>query len=229
MFAISLKEFRRLFKSIRSVLIILTIWGVTVGAARLMRFIQTQTDVLDTTDNIYAGGISLLLLIFGPLFVTSLSHDIINKEISTRTIRFIATKTSRRNIIIGKFLGVVWFWFVCLIIAFLLLLPYAKAFYFPEFAESLIFMIYLSGLTLFLSTVINKPSMTIFIGMMLAILLPVFGIWSLGTENIFIKAIGYVTPYYYYSLDVSYFAYIVVLFPIIFVALSLLLFRKKDL
>lgn len=228
MFAIGLREFTRSFKSIRSVSIIAIIFSITIVSARFMSFAQGQVEELSQVNNIYAGGLVVLLLIVGPLFVTSLSHNVLNKEIESRTIRFIVTKTPRRNVIIGKFMGMIMFWIVCLSIAFLLLIPYAKAFYFPEFMQSIVFMAYFAGFTLFLSTVINNSSMTMFIGILLSIAFPVIGLWSIGTENVFIKAISYVTPYFYYGQENTICTYSVALFPVLFVLLSLFILKKRD-
>lgn len=229
MFTICLKEFSRSFNSIRSVIIIATIFGITIGIARLVHSFKGQLEEFGLGGEAYTGGLIILLLLVGPLFVTSLSHNVLNKEVESRTIRFIVTKTPRRNVVIGKFLGMILFWFICLFIAFLLLIPYTKAFYFQEFMESFIFIAYFVGLFLFLSTLINRSSMTMFVGVMLAMALPVIGLWSIGTENVFIKAISYVTPYFYYSQDSAFYPYLVAVFPLLFITLSLLIFRKKDL
>ncbi|WP_273853410.1 ABC transporter permease [Guptibacillus spartinae] len=229
MVTIGLREFQNLFKSIRSVIIILFIFSVTLGMAQL---ISKYKDVLGAVGgldgDVYMGGLLFLMIAAGPLFVASLSHSAINQEIHSRTIRFLATKVSREKIVLGKFLGTALYWFVCLFVATLLILPFTKGFYFNQFMEALIFILYFVGLAIFLSTLIPKPGMTMFLGILLAILFPIIGLWSLGSDNFFIDLVSYVTPYYYYSLGDHFYTYVVLIFPILFVLASLLLIRKKD-
>ncbi|GIO21467.1 ABC transporter permease [Oceanobacillus sp. J11TS1] len=231
MFTVSFKEFKNLFTSIRSILMIVVLFGVTVGAASLVRQFEAPLQKLGLGDDAYAMGLMLLLILAAPLFVTSLSHNTINKEMDTRTIRFLATKTSRNNIILGKFIGSILFWGVCITVALLLIVPFSKSFSILNLVQSIIFVSYFIGLTLFLSTIISNPSLSMFLGIIISIALPVLGLWSTGTDNLFVKAIGYVTPYFYYMQEEAYdyYVYFVAVFPILFILLSLFIFRKRDL
>ncbi|RKQ30247.1 ABC transporter permease [Oceanobacillus halophilus] len=229
MFTICLKEFTSLFKSIRSIIIIAVLFGVTTGAAKLISQFEAQLMEFGLGDNAYVGGLMVILFLASPLFVTSLSHSVINKEVYARTIRFLATKTSRENIIIGKFLGNLLFWVACLFISLLLVIPFSHYFYYIDFIQSVIFVSYFIGLTILLSTIISNPAITMFLGITISIVLPVIGLWSIGTENIFIKGISYITPYFYYTQEETFFTYFVALFTCLFIALSLLIFRKRDL
>lgn len=229
MLAIGLREFQNLFKSIRSIIIILFIFSVTLGIAKLINnYKEVLSEVGGLEGDIYMGGLLLLIIAAGPLFVTSLSHNAINQEVHSRTIRFLATKVSREKIVLGKFLGIAMYWMVCILVASLLILPFTKGFYFYQFMEALIFILYFVGLAIFLSTLITKPGMTMFLGSILAILLPIIGLWSLGSENLIIDLVSYLTPYYYYSVGEHIYTYVVLIFPILFVLGSLLLIRKKD-
>ncbi|MFD1412365.1 ABC transporter permease [Oceanobacillus jeddahense] len=231
MFTVAFREFKSLFTSIRSILMISVLFGVTVGAARLVRQFETYLQEAGLGQDAYVMGLMLLLILAGPLFVTSLSHNIVNKEIDTRTIRFLATKTSRNNIILGKFIGSFLFWTVCITVALLLVIPFSKSFSILNLIQSIILVSYFIGLTLFLSTVIPKPSLSMFLGIIISIVLPVLGLWSTGTDHLLVKAIGYVTPYFYYMQEEksNYYAYFVAFFPILFILLSLFIFRKRDL
>ncbi|WP_243550582.1 ABC transporter permease [Priestia megaterium] len=229
MFTICFREFKDLFKSIRSIIVILVIFAVTLGVARLISQFGEQIKAFGLGSNAYAGGLLTLLLIAGPLFVTSLSHNIINQELHSRTIRFLATKTSRNKIVLGKFLGVILFWIVSLLIALLLVVPFSKEFYFPEFIQAVIFISYFVGLTILISTLIIKPSITMFLGIAIALAMPVLGIWSMISENIFLKIASHITPYFYYTQETTSYTYFVIFFPIVFLALSLFIMRKKEL
>ncbi|ENH95672.1 membrane protein [Gracilibacillus halophilus YIM-C55.5] len=229
MFPITFKEFKSLFKSIRSIIIIIVIFGTTLGIAKLVSNFKEQLEQFGLGENTYAGGAMIMILFAGHLFVASLSHNIINQEITSRTIRFIATKTSRNNIIIGKFLGITLFWTVCLFINFLLIIPFSKTFYFSDFLQSLIFICYFIGLTILLSTIISRPALTMFIGITLSIIMTILGFWSIASDNIYLKIYSYLTPYFYYSQQNLIYPYLVLMFPILFLILSLLIMRKRDL
>ncbi|WP_066188698.1 ABC transporter permease [Gracilibacillus timonensis] len=229
MFTVGFREFKSLMTSIRSIVIISVLFGVTVGAASLVRQFEVQLQELGLGQDAYAMGLMLVLLLASPLFVTSLSHNAVNKEIDTRTIRFLATKTSRDQIILGKFIGNLLFWSVCISVALLLIVPFSKTFSFLDLIQSIIFVAYFIGWTLLLSTVISKPALTMFLGIILAIAFPVLGLWSTGTDKFYMEAIGYVTPYFYYTQEEAYYSYFVVIFPILFMLFSLFIFRKRDL
>jgi len=229
MFAICFREFKSLFKSIKSLIIISIIFGVTLGTAKLVSTFQSQLQELGMGDSSYATGLLIVIILVSPLFVSTLSHNTVNEELSSRTIRFIATKTSRRNIILGKFLGILSFWTVCLIVALLLITPFSGEFHLSEFIQSVIFITYFIGLSIMLSTIIPRPGITGFLGLVLSIGLTVLGLWSIGSDNILLKIYSYITPYFFYSQDNEFYTYLVLVFPIIFLGISLITIRKKDL
>ncbi|MFL0475326.1 ABC transporter permease subunit [Priestia megaterium] len=229
MFTICFREFKDLFKSIRSIIVILIIFGVTLGVAKILSQFGDQIKSFGLGNNVYAAGLLTLLLIAGPLFVTSLSHNVINQELHSRTIRFLATKISRDKIIFGKFLGVLLFWIVCLLTALLLVVPFSKAFYFPEFIQAVIYISYFIGMTILISTIIAKPSITMFLGIAIAIIMPVLGIWGTVSENIFLRIASHITPYFYYTQENTSYTYYVAFFPVIFLVLTIFIMRKKEL
>ena len=229
MFAISMREFINLFRSTRSIIIIIVLFGVTAGSAKLISQFEMQLRELGLGENAFVGGLMIMLFLAAPLFVTSVSHSVVNKELETRTMRFLAAKTSRDNIILGKFLGNVLFWTICLAVALLLIIPFSKAFYFIEFVQSVIFVSYFVGLTLFLSTIISSPSLTMFLGITISILLPVVGFWSMLSENVLIQSVSYITPYFYYTHENTSYTYFVVAFSCLYLILSLVAFRRREL
>ncbi|PTA83694.1 hypothetical protein C9414_14510 [Bacillus sp. Nf3] len=229
MFAIGLKEFKVLFKSIRSILIVFIIIGISTGTAKILSQFSNQFDSLGLNENAYVGGLMVLLFIAAPLFITSLAHNAVNQEVYSRTVRFLVTKTSRSSILLGKFLGNFLFWVVCLTISFILIMPFSNAFYFLELIQSIIFISYFLGFSLLLSTIISSPSITMFLGITISIILPIIGMISIGTTNVFIQIVSYITPYYYFTNDQTDFTYIVVIFPVIFLLISIITLRKRDL
>lgn len=229
MLTISLKEFKNLFQSIRSIIVIGILFGITLGTAKLVSNFQGQIEELGLGSNAYASGAIIIVLVAGPLFVLSLSHNVINQELSSRTIRFIAAKTTRFKFLTGKLLGVTFFWITCLLIAFLLIIPFSKAFFFLEFTQSFIFILYFVGITILLSTLIPKPSLTMIVGVTVAVAFTVLGFWSMASDNILLKIFSFITPYFYYSHGEEYMAFPVLLFPVIFLGISLFVFNRRDL
>jgi len=229
MFAITLREFKSLFQSIRAILIIVVLFGVTIGSAKLVNQFKGQLSDLGLGDNAYIIGLMLLLFLASPLFVTSISHSSVNKEIESKTIRFLATKTSRENIIFGKFLGNVSFWVLCLTVALLLIVPFSKSFSIVDLIQSIIFVSYFIGLSLFLSTVVNSSAMTMFVGIFISIALPVIGMWSLISKNVIVDTLSYLTPYYYYTQENTTYTYLVLIHIAVFVIASLMIFKRRDL
>lgn len=229
MLAITLREFKSLFQSIRAIIIIIVLFGVTVESAKLVSQFKRELSGLGLGDNAYVIGLMLLLFLAAPLFVTSISHSSVNKEMESKTIRFLATKTSRENIIFGKFLGNISFWVLCLSIALLLIVPFSKSFYFVDLIQSIVFVSYFIGLSLFLSTVVSNSSLTMFAGIVLSIALPVIGMWSLLSKNVAIDTISYLTPYFYYTHANTSYTYFVLIHTVVFVMLSLIIFKRRDL
>lgn len=229
MFAITLREFKSLFQSIRAILIIVVLFGVTIGSAKLVSQFKGQLSDLGLGDSAYIIGLMLLLFLASPLFVTSISHSSVNKEIESKTIRFLATKTSRENIIFGKFLGNVSFWVLCLTVALLLIVPFSKSFPIVDLIQSIIFVSYFIGLSLFLSTVVNSSAMTMFVGIFISIALPVIGMWSLISKNVIVDTLSYLTPYYYYTQENTAYTYLVLIHIAVFVIASLMIFKRRDL
>ncbi|WP_377890678.1 ABC transporter permease [Alkalihalobacillus sp. R86527] len=228
MAAICMREFISLFKSIRSIIIIAVLLGVTLGTAKLMSNFSGELSEMGL-DSPYIAGLTGLLMLAGPLFVMSLSHDTVNREAHSRTMRFLVTKISINRIVLGKFLGIMLFWSVCLFISIILLIPFAKAFYAKELIETMCYMSYFVTLALFLSSVIRKPGLSLFIGMVVSIALPLLGFWGAFTETkVVLIAFSYITPYFYISQESTNFVYFIPLLSSVLLGLSLLLSKKRD-
>ncbi|MBY6023435.1 ABC transporter permease [Nitratireductor sp. DP7N14-4] len=227
MWAISTKEFQGLFKSIRSIIIILSILGVSYGLAHLMEQFETQLTQTQFKDGANSG-IIIMLLVFGPLFVSSLSHGLINQEVKSRTMRFLATKASREHIILGKFLGVCLFWFTCITASFFLIALVSHSFSLSIFFECILFSTCIISLVLMISTLISNPAHTMFFTIVLSVALPAISIWSIFSSKLYITWFKYITPYYYIYLGKGYIL-ILLVFVGLFITISLLHFKRREL
>ncbi|WP_269091796.1 ABC transporter permease [Priestia megaterium] len=203
MWAISIKEFQSLFKSIKSIIVILIVCGASYGIAYVVSQFGGQLTSAQIQDGAN-GGILLMLLGFGPLFISSLSHNVINQEIKARTARFLVTKTSRERIVLGKFLGICCFWLVCISISFLLIAFISHHFSFFTFLECLLFTMCMISFVLMLSALMPNPTHTMFLSIILSLVLPVLSEWSMFSSKEYIAWFKYVTPYYYLELEKGY-------------------------
>lgn len=227
MLAITLRVFKDLFKSVKSILLIIFILAVTLTVAFILNKYNVKNETIGIGNDIYATGLMVLIYLFSPFFVSSLSHDIVNREIDSKTIRFLATKTSRENIILGKFFGIFLFWCVCIFITVLTIVPFSRSFQISSFLESILFVTYFIGFTLFLSTLIQKTTTSMFVGIISSFSFTIVGIWSIFSENVILKSISYLTPYsYVYKGE---FLFMIPLLSLVFVLGSIILIRKKDL
>lgn len=230
MFPIAWKEFTSLFKSIKSILVIIIMIGISSGIAKLLSIFGDQiTNEMGINETPFSAGLLLTVLLASPLFIFTLSHNIINEEIKSRTIRFLATKTNRNNIIIGKFLGALFFWALCLLITTILLIWYSNQFYLIEWLQCLVFISYYLALATLISVLIDNTILTNFLGIAISLVMTVLGLWSLNSDKFILKLYSYLTPYFYYFKDDKIISFSVLIFTIIFLLISLLVFKKRDL
>jgi len=110
-----------------------------------------------------------------------------------------------------------------------LIVPFSKSFHFVDLIQSIIFVSYFIGLSLFLSTIVNSSAMTMFVGIFISIALPVIGMWSLISKNVIVDALSYLTPYYYYTQENTAYTYLVLIHIAVFVIASLMIFKRRDL
>lgn len=222
-----MQEFRNLAKSIKTIIVIGIIFGITYFTANSFDK-RLPEELSDAGDESYSLGVILTILVLGLMFITILSHDTVNREINDRTVRFLVPRISRSKIILGKFIGIFLFWALCIVICFGLLIPFIGTFYWPGFLECILFIAFGISLYLFLSTIISKPSISLFIGILLSLAFPIMSFWALLSQKPLLTVIRFLTPYYYLSLGKGYLL-IVILMTIALIGSSILVFERKDL
>ncbi|SDO21946.1 ABC transporter permease [Alkalicoccus daliensis] len=226
MWTIGYREFRDLFKGVRPYFLIAVLTATAYLIAQGAELIPEGFEGLSTNAP-YAAGLSASILSFGLLFVLTLSHNSVNKEVESSTIRFLVTKASRGDIIMGKLFGILAYWFILLLITTLIISYFSERFFFTAFLEFLIFIFYCISLTLFLSVVIRSSSLSMFLGIILAFTIPVLSVWAVLSENIYINWFKFFTPYYYFQFDFIYMA-IPFLIGLLLLALSTKIFQGRD-
>lgn len=226
MLTVCYREFIHLLKSMKSLLTILIMIGTSYGLASVTE--KYFVDLAESFGLNSLASLMLILILFGIFFVFSTSHDILSREIHSRTARFLVTKVRREEIVIGKFLGLYLYWTLCILIASLLLYTINKQFVFSDLVELLIFMTYPIASCILVSVLFPRPGYSMFIGFVVSMVLPIISIWALVSSNIFLKGFKYLTPYYYSSEGGFYTLFILGLSGLI-LALAVILFRRKDL
>jgi ABC-2 type transport system permease protein len=227
MLAIMQKEFTALFKSFKSLAVIFFFLIITFAISRSfhqnLSFLQQSGS--DTSP--YVSSIRGLLIFFGFLFGMTLSHDSINREIESQTIRYLVPKINRQSIIIGKFLGILFFWIVSITISFSVISIYAKKIYLIDYIQMIGYIGYVISLTILLSMVVRKSTYTMFIAVFLGILLPGLGLWTTFTPSHW-GVVKYLFPFYY-ILDHSVKNMIPFVFSALFLIITISIFTRRDL
>lgn len=228
MLSISKHEYLQLLKSIKSILVILFLLGVTYGGIQLTEQFQgLLTESPTDVDAMYAVGISFAVLSFGPLFVFSLSHDVFNREISGRMMRFLVTKTKRTNIVLGKFVGISMFWLSILVGAFGVIYIFTQSFDVKVFFETVSVVSVFIGMAFVLSLLVAKPMLSMFLGVIIGIVYPAISVWSIFSDSWYIKWFRFLSPYYYISEE-SYLFLVNFGLAALIVLVSTDLFKRRD-
>ncbi|WP_251476354.1 ABC transporter permease [Planococcus sp. NCCP-2050] len=228
MIAIGKREFISMFKSVKSIIIIAILLLTSYYSAKFSGLLAsgialTEKEMAD----IHTVGLLILLFIFGQLFVMGLSHDSINKESHERTMRFLVTRTSRLQILLGKFAGAWLFWFTCLVISFLVIAIFALKFDFFIFSQVMALLTFQIALTILLSVAIPKPSATMFLGIVIGLLFPALGAWLVFTDNPWFSWLKFASPYYYLMEDTYQFLIIFGLAGLLLAAAALIFNRRE--
>ncbi|WP_010289499.1 ABC transporter permease [Kurthia massiliensis] len=201
MLAIAKQEFWQLTKNIKSIVMIALLLLASYYFARNGQTFAEIIGMGAENDNaLYATGLMMMVLFTGPLFVMALSHDIINREISSRTIRFLLTRTSADRIVWGKFIGVCAFWLFCIVLAVAVIAITSHTFSPLIFATILCLLISEITIAFVVSIVITKPRMSMFIGIVIGIAFPIVS-YAVELTDKWWGKLRYVSPMHYIQND----------------------------
>lgn len=175
----------------------------------------------------YYASLRLLVLIFGFLFATILSHSCFNGEVETKTIRLLLTKVSKTSIVIGKMLGASLFWLVCLTGSFIFISAVGKVFHPSELFIAFSTMAYFNSIILLVSVVTAKPSRSNFVGLIFALLLPGLGLYATLTATSPLHFLQYFFPYFYLLQGVEFMG-VPMIFSTLITWVAVLLVKGRD-
>lgn len=226
------REFTDSFKSVRSILIILFITFVSYQSAT---FIDNNPELIEEImksggeeGSAYTAAIALIVLIFGFLFVFATSHDLINKEIELRTMRLLVTKVSRMQIMAGKLLGTMLFWMVTVSISFIILSVISGSWFPKDYFQSLVFLFYIVSFVILTSTVFTKSKLSMFLGIILGITLPIIGLATGFSDKWYLAPFKYLLPYKYLDGSIGL-MFIPLAIGAIYFLISVFIMQRKDL
>ena len=222
MWAITKREFWNLIKSVRALIIILLFSAGSIWVTNSLSKVSGQLDVEE-----YYASLRLLVLIFGFLFATILSHSCFNGEVETKTIRLLLTKVSKTSIVIGKMLGASLFWLVCLTGSFIFISAVGKVFHPSELFIAFSTMAYFNSIILLVSVVTAKPSRSNFDGLIFALLLPGLGLYATLTATSPLHFLQYFFPYFYLLQGVEFMG-VPMIFSTLITWVAVLLVKGRD-
>jgi ABC-2 type transport system permease protein len=229
MTAIAVREYLSLLRGFKSFVIICLI---SLFSAYIADFIKTNISLLqgDGIDLASGGSVGLRFIIYflGFLIIMVYSHDVINREIDSQRIRLLVTKTTRTSIVFGKTLGIWLYWSTVIAVAFLIVSVITMSFSLLELTKLLAFIFYPISLTLFLSTLFRSTRVSNLLAIFLGLALPILGIYSLISSNVYVSWIKYVLPYYPLLMQPVY-LFIPALFTIAIIIANLYIFERKEL
>lgn len=228
------REFIDSFKSVRSILIILFLTLVAYFSANFFKEHQDVIHALIKSSEgvnenaVYAVAISFIVLAFGFLFVFAVSHDMINSETEMKTIRLLVTKTSRLQIMLGKLFGTYLFWIATISITYAVIFIISGSWSIEEYAQTLILLFYFVCIALFISTIIPKTKLSMFLGILLGIALPIIDLVSIAMDKWYLLPAKYILPFYYTDLSFG-FMFIPLGIGLALFFVSVLIMKRKDL
>jgi len=229
MVSILKREFWDSFKSIRSILILIFFTFISYKSAKFWdNNPQLVKSVLsgEKGESIYTSVIILLILLFGFLLAFAISHDTMSSEMELKTIRLLVTKTSKFNIVAGKMLGSFLFWVLTLSISFVIISCFAGAFFFQDYLRLVALLLYIVCFVLFVSSLIPRAKVTMFIGIFLGILLPVLNLFSIALNKWYLIPFKFLLPFYYLVHSIGYIFIVIALAITLFAATVLVTYRK---
>jgi ABC-2 type transport system permease protein len=222
------REFISLFKGIKSIIMIAILFAVSYYAAKFSSLLFSDMELkASEAANIHTIGLLSVILLLGQLFVFGLSHDTINREIHERTMRFLVTRVSRSSILFGKFLGIWMFWFVCIVVSFLLVSIFSKKFDLFIFSQTMSLVTYQVAFALLLSVLIPRPGLTMFLGNIFGLLLPILGFWTTFSPNGWVNWMKFFIPFYY--LEREDFTFLIILgLAVLMMLAAAAVFKRRE-
>ena len=224
--AVFWKECRHQLLSFRSAFFVLLF--VILGISLEQLFSLAAIEIGGIDNKTYAGSfyvvIKLAVILLGYLFASILSHGCINRETESKSARLIISKISRTEYIVGKYLANITFWVICFILIYGCLFLKYKVFDVSELITNTVTLIYYNSIIILLSVVMKRGVASNFLGLVVGIVLPFIGLYTMAKNSI----LRFLFPYsYIFELDWNTLVPIILSVAIIGIAIAI--FKRMDL
>ncbi|WP_054707346.1 ABC transporter permease subunit [Bacillus sp. JCM 19041] len=175
MIAIIQNEFFQMMKSIKAIVVLILFIGSSYFIGSLLSDFGSELEV-DALG--YSASTLILVFFFGFLFVLLLSHDYLNGEMESGTIRLLIVKLPRKQIILGKVIAIHLFWLICLVATYGISAFWSSMFDWQGLIQMYAVVTYAIGICSLLTVLIRRKTTTMIISLALGILIPAIGIWQ---------------------------------------------------
>lgn len=173
-------EFKRNFFSVRSTIIVSIITVVPFIYGHYPKMFSTFQIVPSTGTFSIISGLSIFIaaLVFA---------GIISRYVDNKSICYIVLYQSRERILFAKFISIVSYFIILIIESWVIVSIVSVKFNinFLELISTISMSIYASTIILFVSTIIKKENLAFFSGILLRIILPIFGVVGISFKKFF--------------------------------------------
>src|SRR5690625_5912313 len=84
---------------------------------------------------------------------------------------------------LGKFLGTLLFWIVTVSISYSIIYFISDSWHTESFLQAIVFIFYVVSLVFLISTIVTKSKLTMFLGIVLGLILPILGLLSITIDK----------------------------------------------
>jgi ABC-type transport system involved in multi-copper enzyme maturation permease subunit len=226
MLTIYLDEVKRELLSVKTLLISLVLIGIALIAGKYspsLQLIAPDSQSLSLVNTLFS-----IYGILGFLFSSIIFSGIFTKDIDSQAIRYITPYIHRIKIYFAKYLAMVSYFTLILLISLVIIFITRETIFFPlsSFINMIVFFSYIEAVIILLSIVCSKERMANFIGVFISIIFPAIGAWAMLSNNKIAKTINWILPFRY--VESSWDILILIGITVILIIVSLSLFIRKE-
>ncbi|WAM38548.1 ABC transporter permease subunit [Leuconostoc pseudomesenteroides] len=225
MFTITKNELKNELFSLKSIVII----GIYIGVAYLIgQYGPAVAAVLPNGDSKLYTTLFSAYEILGFVFAAIIFSGVFTREIETQTIRFLIPYMNRTKIYLGKYLAILSYFIVLIVVSICIVGVLKRQFVLPwgPFFKAVGFFMYVSSITLLISLVSKNVKNAGFVSLIISFGSFVIYISANISNNVLLQLINFVLPYQY--IDNDYGTIILTVLALIFGLLGWKIFMKKE-
>ena len=221
------QEFLNKFLSLKTiVLVVFLTWAAYDSASTA----ETIEIVLGTGESSspYILAFKYMLALIGYLLITIFTYDAVSKDAETRSLRLLLPMMKREELIIGKYLANILYWFAVTIVPMLTITVIAQQFFIAEYLAVFLFICTSVSLVFLISAVLLSSRWTLLINIIIGILMPIWVVIAFFGENLTSHIARFTAPGYMLVEREPHLILIQLVFILISLFIVVALFRKRD-